>query len=137
MSADGSVELVFGGDLRRFRLDIANLIALQEKRNCGPLEIVSRLQLGVWRLEDITETIRLGLIGGGGGTADEAKAARQLVDDNVKPGNITPHALTALAILLVALQGVPDDPVGKTGRRRTRQRKANASPPPPITETAR
>jgi hypothetical protein len=132
MSADGSVELVFGGDARRFRLAIDNLIALQEKRNSGPLEITTRLQVGVWRVEDVTETLRIGLIGGG----TEAKAAKALVDDNVRPGNITPHVLTALAVLLSALQGDPDNPVGKKGRRRTSRRPASASPPPPSTEPA-
>lgn len=131
MSADGSIELAFGGDARRFRLGIAELIALQDKRSSGPMEIVARLQYGSWRVEDIVETIRIGLIGGGA----DAKAARTLVEDNVRPGRITEHALTALAILLAAVQGEPDDPVGKN------QAAADAPeptgfPPPPSTEPA-
>lgn len=129
MSADGSVELVFAGDGRRFRLGIANLIALQEKRNSGPMEIATRLQLGVWRVEDITETLRIGLIGGG----EDPKKAKLLVDAEVRDGNIIAHVLTAQAVILAALQGVPDDPVGKKKRRRMRPRATN-SPPPPSTE---
>jgi hypothetical protein len=113
MSADGSVELVFGGDQRKFRLGIAELIALQEKRKSGPMEIVGRLRFGTWFVEDIQETIRIGLIGGGSGKAEEAVAARLLVEANVSPPNIAIHVLTAQAILLSAIQGVPDDPVGK------------------------
>lgn len=112
MSADGSVELVFGGDLRRFRLGIAELIALQEKRGSGPMEIVGRLRFGTWLVQDIQETIRIGLIGAGTGKPEEAAAARTLVEANVSPPNIAIHALTAQAVLLSAIQGVPDDPVG-------------------------
>lgn len=130
MSADGSIELDFGGDRRTFRLAIENLLALQERRNAGPLEIAVRLQSGTWRVEDISETIRLGLMGGG----MDGRSAKNLVDAMVKPPNITLHVLTALAVLLAALQGVPDDPAGKD------QAVAGApetavSPPPPSTET--
>lgn len=135
MSADGSVELVFGGDSRRFRLGIAELLALQTSRSSGPLEITTRLQLGTWRVEDITETLRIGLIGGDQRVPKDANAAKQLVEDNVRPGNITPHILTALAVLLSALQGDPDDPVGKQARRRT-SRRPSASPPPASTAPA-
>jgi hypothetical protein len=136
MSQDGSVELVFGGDVRRFRLGIASLLALQGILNSGPLEICTRLQLGTWRLDDITETLRLALIGGDTATVPDAKAWKKLVEDNVRPGNITPHALTALAVLLSALQGDPDDPVGKTKRRRASRGRKTASPPPPSTAPA-
>lgn len=130
MQADGSVDLVFGGDERCFRLGIAELLALQERRDSGPLEVATRLQIGTWRVEDITETIRLGLIGGG----MDGKAARALVDAFVGPGHITEHALTALAVLLTALQGVPGDPVGKDGAV-TEAPETIVSPPPPITGT--
>lgn len=132
MSADGSVELVFAGDIRKFRLDIDGLIALQDKRNSGPLEIAYRLQLGTWRLEDIQDTIRIGLIGAG----VEGKIAKRLVDVNVQPGKITEHVLTAQAIILAALQGVPDDPVGKAKATTEAPEVTDASPPPPIMETA-
>lgn len=131
MSADGSVDLVFGGDSRHFRLDIANLIALQEKLNAGPMQIVTGLQLGIWRVEHVTEILRIGLIGGG----TEPKTALALVEQNVRPGNIVPHVLTALAVLMSSLQGDPDDPVGKEKRRR-KSRRQNASPPPRSTNPA-
>lgn len=132
MSADGSVELVFAGDLRLFRLGLDNLIALQDKRNAGPLEIAQRLQFGTWRVEDITETIRIGLIGAG----LDGKAARDLVAATVRPPEITLHVMTALAIILAALQGVPDDPVGKEAVATAAPEAMGASPPPPTTATA-
>lgn len=130
--ADGSVDLAFGGDERRFRLGIAELIALQEKRNSGPMEIAARLQLGVWRVEDVTETLRIGLMGGG----TEAKKARELVEATVRPGHITEHVLTARAVLLVALQGLPDDPVGKAPAAPDAPEATAASPQPPSTAPA-
>lgn len=131
MSADGSVDLVFGGDVRHFRLAIENLIALQEKLNAGPMQIAAALQLGTWRLGYVTEVLRIGLLGGG----MDAKSAQSVVEENVRPGNIVPHVLTALAVLLSALQGDPDDPVGKKKGKRQR-RKVSGSPQPPTTAQA-
>jgi hypothetical protein len=130
MSADGTFEGVWAGDERRFRLGIKELIALQERRQSGPMEIVRRLQFGTWRVEDVTETIRIGLIGDG----VDGKAARALVEENIAPPNIVVHVMTALAILLCALQGDPDDPVGKAPAVADAP-EASASPPPPSTET--
>lgn len=138
-AADGSVELAFAGDLRRFRLGIAELIALQEARNSGPLEIATRLAIGTWLIQDITDTLRIGLIGalGENPPAAEAKKVRELVERTVQPTTLTTHALTARAVLLVALQGVPDDPVGKEGATgETPEADQNASPPPPSIATA-
>lgn len=132
MSFDGSVELVFGGDARRFRLGIAELLALQDKRSSGPLEIVTRLQFGSWRVEDIQETIRIGLVGAG----VDAKAARALVDEHVREGRITANVLIAQAILMNALAGDPEEPVGKDVAT-AETPGANASPLPPSTGTAR
>jgi hypothetical protein len=135
MSFDGSIELTWGGDVRKFRLGIDELLALQEKRNSGPLEIVARLQLGAWRIEDITETLRIGLVGAGTGTPAEATGARDLVERNVRPGRITSNVLTALAILLTALQGDERDDVGKKKAARRKKVKP-ASVPQASTETA-
>jgi hypothetical protein len=131
MSFDGSVDLVWAGDERKFRLGIAELLSLQVKRDSGPYEILVRLQTGMWRVEDLQETIRIGLIGAG----VDGGAARKLVDENVREGRLTANVLIAQAILLNALAGDPEEPVGKEGRRRKR-RGAKDSPSPPSTETA-
>lgn len=121
MSFDGSVSLVWAGDERKFRLGIAELLALQEKRASGPMEIVTRLQFGSWRIEDIVETIRIGLLGAG----VDAKVARELVEANVREGRIAANVLVAQAILMNALAGDPEEPVGKKKTSRTRR---SASP---------
>lgn len=133
-AADGSVELVFAGDLRKFRLSIENLIVLQERCGAGPLAIANRLRDGTWRIEDVIETLRLGLIGGGEKTSEWAKTARKLVEDNVRPGRITEHVLAATAVLLMALHSPADDPVGKDEA--GTEKAQTGSPPQNSTEQA-
>lgn len=141
MSADGSTTFVWGGDERRFRLGIGELLALQERRNSGPQEILNRFRFSTWRIEDIQEIIRLGLIGAmmvdGADAAAVGKKARELVDANVRAGNITDNAAPALKILLAGLQGDPDDPVGKEQATTDAPEASTASPPPPSSEAVR
>jgi hypothetical protein len=126
MSRDGSIELTWAGDLRQFRLGIDELLALQDKRDAGPQEIANRLSLQGWRVQDVHETLRLGLIGGG----MDAKLARRLVDERAGPGKLASSALIAYAVIVSAIQGDESDPVGKS------EAAADApgvqdSPPPP------
>jgi hypothetical protein len=132
MSRDGSVELVWGGDLRTFRLGIDELLALQEKRDAGIQEIANRLRLQTWRVQDVHETLRLALMGGG----MDAKAAQQLVDEQARPGKLASSALAAFAVLVSAIQGDENDPVGK-GEAALETPGATDSPVPPSTERAR
>ena len=136
MSFDGSVHLVWGGDRRRFCLGIDELIALQDKRNSGPLEIVTRLQLGMWRVQDVVETIRIGLLGAydGAATPEQDKAVQELVDRVIRPGRITESVLVAQAILLNALSGDPSDDDRPKKKRRTSSR-TKGSPPVSSTKT--
>jgi hypothetical protein len=132
MSREGSIELTWAGDLRIFRLGIDQLLALQDARDSGPMEIVNRLRQGTWRIDDIRDPIRLGLIGAG----MDGKKARSVVEQHVSPGAIGQHVLVAMAVILAALQGDVNDPVGKE-QVATTAPEATASPPPPSTETAR
>jgi hypothetical protein len=109
MSRDGRIEIDWGGDLRTFRLDIDRLIALQDACGAGPYEILTRLSSGRWLVQDIKETLRLGLMGGG----VEGKKARDLADQAVQPGSILQHVQTAQAVLMASLVGDPNEPVGK------------------------
>ena len=109
MSRNGSCEFVWSGDLRTFRLGIGELLALQDRLDAGPAEVAARLRAGTWRVQDIQETFRLALIGAG----EDAKKAKALVDDNISPGRIQGNVLMAFAIIVSALQGDENDPVGK------------------------
>lgn len=132
MSRDGSVELVWGGDVRKFRLGIDELLALQEKRDAGIQEIANRLRLQTWRVQDVQETLRLALMGGG----MEARAAQRVVDEQARPGKLASSALTAFAVLVSAIQGDENDPVGKD-EAAPETPEAKGSPQPPSTEPER
>lgn len=54
-----------------FKLKLPQLAELQEKCSAGIGTIYMRVTLGDYRVEDLVETIRLGLIGGGRGVVSE------------------------------------------------------------------
>lgn len=116
---------VWDGGEHAFRLRIGELRALQSATGVGPLFLLGRITGSQWFVDDIIETVRLGLIGGGMGEVD----AKQLVD-RVFGGDNTPAiykaSLLAVLILKNAVMGEPGDPVGAQGerKRRTRTRKA-------------
>jgi hypothetical protein len=119
MSRTGRISAEFAGEEHDFRLAWGELIELQEKRDAGPAVVLARLSLGQWMLQDVTETIRLGLIGAG----MDAVAAARLVRLNVeqKPwelGGETGLVVLAVRILASALHGAPDEPLGKAGETR-------------------
>lgn len=111
MSRSAEVELAFGDGQYLFRLPVGQLRELQEKCACGPMPILQRLSSSAWRIDDVRETIRLGLIGGGMTPPAALKLVERYVD--ARPwGECVP---TAQAVLLAAVIGAgdQDDPVGK------------------------
>ncbi len=120
MSRDASISLVWGDGEHRFRLAIGELRELEEKRKAGPVQIAERLtglydMFGNTRLprrlavDDIRETIRLGLIGGGMAPHE----AVTLVDGYLERWPLLRSAGVAAQVLDAALSGRPDEPVGK------------------------
>lgn len=109
MSRDGSIELEFGDGTHKFRLPWGELVNLQEACDAGPYVILSRLQDGTWRLADIRETIRYGLIGGG----LEPSAALKLVREYVEQRPPVESVIYAQVVLSAALMGAPEEPVGE------------------------
>lgn len=109
MSRDGSVTLPFVDGPKTFRLAWGELIKLQEACDAGPYVIYRRLMMGGWKMGDISETIRLGLVGGGM-PLDKALA---FVRDYVEPRPPLESLALAQAILGVALQGAPDEKPGE------------------------
>lgn len=132
MSRNGTIDIVWAGDERTFRLGIGELLALQDKLDAGPAEIASRLRAGTWRVQDVQETFRIALIGGG----EDAKKAKALVDEWISPGRIQSNVLMAFAIIVSALQGDENDPVGKDQEAAPpTPQETSASTPQPSTET--
>lgn len=112
-----------------FALKWGQLVELQEKTDAGPYFLLSRLHDGNWRVGDIREVIRLGLIGGGMEPIKALGMVKRYVEDRPPMENLT----TAQAILGVAVMGVPEERVGKAdagaevSKRRSRAAKS-ASP---------
>lgn len=129
--SDALVELVWGDGLTRFALHIGQLRELQSKCGAGPQRILQRLASLDWLVDDIRETIRLGLIGGGK-TPSEAHALAVRYFDERPPLESRP---AAQVILMQALVGVPEDVVsGKaTAEKAKSQIPTEGSPSPPST----
>jgi hypothetical protein len=119
VSADGSILLGWAGEDRKFRLGIGQLRELQENVNrwraeigaplIGPMSLARSLQaVDAWP-GDVREVIRLGLIGGGTPIAQVPALVARYVDE--RP--LAESTVVAHAVLIAALVGVPDDPVGK------------------------
>lgn len=90
----------------RFRLGIGESRELQEKTDCGLLYLLQqRVLAGAWRIDDLRETIRLGLIGGGLAPADALVLVSRYVDDRPWIESVQPAA----RILTAAVFGAPDE----------------------------
>jgi len=109
MSRDASVELEFGDGTYRFRLGWGELANLQEACDAGPYVILNRLQSGQWRVADIREVVRYGLIGGGLKPTDALKLVKEYVESRPPMESI----LYAQVVLSAALMGAPEEKVGE------------------------
>ncbi len=134
MSRDASLTLDFGDGEHRFRLGYRELIELQEKCDAGPTWILQRLAAPSaenrgWRMEDLSNVIRLGLIGGGMAPAEAIKLTRTYVEGRPAMESVFP----AQAILSAALVGAPDEekkrPEGaETGSTPSREENGGSAP---------
>lgn len=103
---------VFGAGVQRFQLRIGELEELQEACDAGPEEIFWRLNGSNWRVADLREPIRLGLIGAGMLPTE----ALVMVDRYCQPGWLSEWKSLAAAIVGAAINGAPDEdaPPGET-----------------------
>jgi len=109
MSGDGTVVCRWGDGEHTFRLRIGELRELEQKREAGSYEVYQRLASGTWRVDDIREVLRLGLIGGG----MQASLALGLVAKYAGPTTYLINVVVARSVIMAALFGDPDDAVGK------------------------
>ncbi|QKC99177.1 gene transfer agent family protein [Mesorhizobium sp. NZP2298] len=110
MSRDARVEMDWADGAYAFRLAWGQLAELQEKCNAGPYVVLNRLHSGQWLVEDISNVIRLGLIGGGMPPVDALKKVRAYVEDRPPLESI----IIAQIALGAALTGAPEESVGET-----------------------
>jgi len=111
MSRDASITETFGDGEHKFRLAIGELRELQEACDAGPPLIARRLWNSEWRVDDVRETIRLGLVGGGMDPVKAAVLTKRYVEERPAWGR---NAMLAQAILGAALFGVEDEDLGKS-----------------------
>lgn len=124
---DNFIALEFADGEYLFRLPVAQIVELQEKCGAGVAAVFSRLMMGryrgpggdilfnpleaIFKLEDIRDTIRLGLIGGGEGTVDgqpvkvDPIKAKRLVQDYVDSRPLLETWRIASAVLAAFVVG--------------------------------
>lgn len=127
--ATSKVYRLFGGEERAFQLRYGEALELERIRGNG-LEAMFRAMGGIlqgddvpddlvsllggnnrdYRLEDVVQTLRLGLEGGGMPSNEAAELVRRYVKDVPDWLNNT---RLACVILGAFLSGIKDDPVGK------------------------
>jgi hypothetical protein len=139
----GSVRLEWGDGEHAFRLAIGQLRELQESVNrprvamgapaIGPRTLLRLLSAGDAWPDEVAEVLRLGLVGGGMKPVEAARLVRLYVNPPERP--VLESAPVAQVVLMAALVGVRDDPVGKKPRRR-RRRATTASASPASTASA-
>lgn len=110
MSAPGTRAIVWANGEDIFCIAKVGLILdLEDKCKAGFAVVMARLESGTWGINDVRETIRLGLIGGGMKPEAAMAAVRRHVDENPLAHSV----LVAYEVVKAAMFGVPDDPVGK------------------------
>ncbi|MBO9100001.1 MULTISPECIES: gene transfer agent family protein [unclassified Rhizobium] len=107
---DAKVELAFADGDYPFRLSWGNLVELQEQLDAGPYAVLNRLNSDEWKVQDISQIIRLGLIGGDKDL--HPVKARKLVERYVEERPPLENLPLARVILMTALFGAPDEPAG-------------------------
>lgn len=136
MSRDASITLDWADGTYPFRLAWGELAKLQEACGCGPYVVLNRLLDSSWRIEDISNVIRLGLVGGGMGMIEAIQKTRSWVEARPPMENLA----TARAVLMAALVGAPEEAVKKKRKRRestSTNSLTEKSGSPISTETAR
>lgn len=104
-----SVTLDWGPGTYTFSLKWGQLIELQEKLDAGPAFILKQFFDGDWKVESISEIIRLGLIGGGETPNNALKLVKTYVQDRPPFENLS----FAQAILQISLIGATDEQLGE------------------------
>lgn len=104
-----AIVLHWPGGQHAFRLALGQIEALQQATDCGPEFILSRINLSQWKVADLSETIRLGLIGGG----MEPLQAQTITHNAFERFPLITFKSTAQAVIAAALYGPPDDVVGE------------------------
>lgn len=100
--ADGTYE---------FALGWGELSELQDACGAGPFVVLARLASSQWRLEDVSTTIRLGLMGAGVDAGKALKLVKTYVES--RPQDLVLNASFARGILETSIVGAPEEAPGE------------------------
>lgn len=109
MNHSGAVELDFGDETYSFRLTVTGAIELETKCDAPIAVIIGRVNQGAYKLNDLRETIRLGLIGGGMKPVEALKLVRSYVDERPLAESVP----IARAILFGLMFGFAESPLAE------------------------
>lgn len=104
-----AITLSWIGGEHPFCLPLGGIRAVQERCDAGPEQLLQRMSLGHWRVDELVEIIRQGLIGGGMPMPD----ATRLVADMAELHPLIELKMPAFEVLRHALTGPADDKPGK------------------------
>jgi hypothetical protein len=90
-----SKKVVWAGGEHDFLYDIGHLRALEQRLDAGVAPILLRLLNGSWKVDDVLETIRLGLQGGG---MPEREAVR-VIEKSYNGANLYELSVVATRVL--------------------------------------
>lgn len=122
--ACGNYRAPFGDAVYDFRLDIDGLRELQEKTDCGPAFLLQKIVAGHWRVDDLREPIRIGLVRGG----LDATRAQILMLRYFDSGPLGKHAtLAALIVQSAIFEPEEIKTPGKRGPKRTKTQGENSA----------
>lgn len=107
MNYKGEITAPWGDGEHLFKLTVAGLLELEEKTKSPFATVFARVTAGGYGMADISETIRLGLIGGGKSPIE----AKKLVDRYLLP--LSESAPVARLALMGVMFGFEASPPGK------------------------
>lgn len=109
MSRDGSITLPWADGDYTFKLAWGELISLQEATDCGAFVLLDRISSRRCKIEEISHTMRLALIGGG----TKPEKALTLVRTYVESRPPAENLMFARGILATACFGAGDEAPGE------------------------
>lgn len=129
MSRHGAIELAWADGDHSFRLGLGEIEELEQKRDVSIFALCRRLapETRTARLADITETVRIGLIGGGMAPVEALALVRRYVDE--RP--LDESRDLAYAIVLAGLSRVHSGSVEERPPGEAPAAKPSASTSPP------
>lgn len=108
MSRDGSITLPWADGDHTFKLAWGELILLQEATDIGAFVLLDRMSSRQCKIEEISHTMRLALIGGGKTPEEALRLVRSYVETRPPAENL----MFARGILATACYGAGDEPPG-------------------------